>query len=65
MAYYILYPKNRNESVKIVHKRPRADYRRYGFAEGPLKSKQAVCTRLNQMNVSASRRPAKFVECTR
>jgi len=63
MPYYILYPKAHSRPVKVTTRRPRADYRVYGFAEGPLKNKRAVCTRLNQMNVSTARRPRKFAEC--
>ena len=61
MAYYIMYPKSKVASVKVVTRKPK--YRpgtRFGFAEGPLRTIQAVKVRLNQMSIPGSRRPEKF-----
>lgn len=60
MAYYIKYPKNHKAKVSVVTKRPRSGGRKYGFSEGPLKSIQAVKSRLSWMNIPRSRRPVKF-----
>ena len=61
-SYYILYPKNKKRAVKIVTKKPtgQGTSRAYGFAEGPLKNKEKVCSRLNMMDVPVSRRPDNF-----
>lgn len=55
MAYYILYPRDWRKDVKILTKKPspRVWTRKgYGFAEGPLRTKQDVRNRLGQMNRS-------------
>ncbi len=61
MAYYILYPRTVKEHVKVVNTKPTpAQYqKKYGFAEGPLRTLRAVAVRLNMMNIPNSRRPAK------
>ena len=59
MAYYILYPKNKTKQVKIVTKRPSPTKAKgFGFAEGSFKTKKAVKTRLNWMNIK--KRPKGF-----
>jgi len=62
MPYYILYPKSKTKAVKIVNKKPsaRGNSKTFGFAEGPLKDKKSVCSRLNMMQVPVSRRPENF-----
>lgn len=61
--YYILYPRNQSESIKVATKKPDPDYwksRGYGFAEGPYKTIEKVIHRLNWMNISNNRRPDKL-----
>jgi len=62
MVYYILYPKNNKDKIKIVTKRPnpKIERKRYGFAEGSFKTIKDVKIRLNWMNISNERRPKKF-----
>jgi hypothetical protein len=62
MPYYILYPKDHKKDVKIMNKKPsaRGNSKTFGFAEGPLKNKEKVCSRLNMMDVPVSRRPDNF-----
>ncbi len=58
MGYYLIYPKNKNDIVKMTTKRPtRSKYKKAGFAEGPFNNYPAVIRRLNQMNISNARRP--------
>ena len=57
MAWYIWYPKKKNEKVLIVKSRPSyGQTKNLGFAEGPFKNLVSVNRRLNQMNVPESRR---------
>lgn len=58
MAWYILYPKNKKEEVKLLKRKPTRRYwNKYGFSEGPYKNLTEVKKRLNQMDITQKRRP--------
>lgn len=63
MSYYILYPINHSDPVKVATKNPEPSYwtaRGYGFADGPIKTVEKVIFRLNHMNIPNNKRPDKF-----
>lgn len=64
MSYYIVYPKSKIASVRVLTKRPGRTYTkvgsRWGFAEGPMRTIASVTHRLNAMNIDSARRPVKF-----
>ena len=57
--YYIIYPKDHNDDVKIVclKKKPVAkDYPNSGFAEGGYLTKEKATNRLNWMDIPVNKR---------
>lgn len=60
MTYYILYPKNQANKIKVITHKPTRPWKGYGFAEGPLRTIKDVAHRLNAMGIVGSRRPRKF-----
>lgn len=59
MSYYVVYPKNHSQKVKIVTKKPQKTTG-YGHADGPIKNKCEVIRWLNWKDVSSERRPEGF-----
>jgi hypothetical protein len=61
MVYYIIYPENIEDKVKITTEKPQK-LKGDGFCEGSFKTKRSVIIRLNWMDIPQNKRPKGFSE---